>query len=828
MDGFNQIGKYLKKAGENSSLSLKRPVPPQVSSERIREVFDADHPVQAKFNTPPAGIRTTIDINFGQKLPSLECCGDCLCGITESYTSDSLVSGTIYVTQEYVPLSTIVYLDGLSVTRGVEYVEAGGKALSILVPFATIVISYVYTVGNCTESICVDERFECLDYTFLAGLTTVFADRFDRPTISDPSGGCGYYFLNSAGLNFPRLYPDIVDGTSSFSMGAWLGGVNKLIGKSVEVFAAVDTAQMSTGGQGNVFTLENAGDVSHPYSVRFNFIKTSTTVMTLRITGFIRAFTFEDDPFSNIDITGMLYDDFSVETTIAYTDGVRYWFRFAQINGAWVMKAWPQFTPEPSGAQLTMVLSDSYADVPAFSFETSRELVQPTVNDLLLNVGGLEAIQVGAALDNGNWGILGTGGGVGHYCAEVPDGLIRFGYNCFPANGVSTFTAANTAAPKLQWNISYPSLPNGPEGRLITLDETVGGINLVDGYPGGIRIKGQLVADVWENVAGNAISVQVKQYGSGALTMGGYNGVQGGSIVGTYLVPCNGVPVDVDIFLQGSTTDQYTQWGLHVENLQGFIESQAQYNGAFLSPNNTGNVVQFYYLRADGVQSANCLAQPFCEDCDTTRCHEVRDFFASNTATIDFSSPDASRISDNGTFIYVDKNTKSRLTFPSGTMKMDFNATNGFIDTQYASPFDCSSPDNSTLTFEANFGVKLGLPGAGEVGSFELGGWNSGPYLTTSWNSSGSLVALGSFNVTPTFNVLSMTTGSWYDVRFRIEGQTLFFKSWLSGTTQPDGWDFEGEITGSLNTFVFYVDSSSASNFNWTTEIRDLEITRVV
>src|SRR5690349_15748137 len=207
MDGFNQIGKYLKTSKRKADLSLKREVPLQVSSERIRDIFDADNPVRASINTPDTAFRIMMDINFGKKLPSLECCGDCLCGITESYTSDSLIGSNLYVTTPYVPGSVVLYIDGIRATKGTDYFESDptNKQLFIAVPATTFVVSYVYTVGNCTQSVCVDERFECLGYTFLSGLATVFADRFDRSDLLGPSGGCGQYVTSTGVKTSPFI-----------------------------------------------------------------------------------------------------------------------------------------------------------------------------------------------------------------------------------------------------------------------------------------------------------------------------------------------------------------------------------------------------------------------------------------------------------------------------------------------------------------------------------------------------------------------------------------------------------------------------------------------
>lgn len=617
MDDWKQIGKYLKKTKRDTDLALKRPVLPQISSERIRDVFDSTHPVQAYFKTPQAGKKTLLDINFGKKLPSIACCGDCFCGITESYTWDSTVSGSIYVTQAYVPDSTIVYLDGVRATKGADYTEANpatGQIAILASNVDAIVISYVYTVGNCTEAVCIDGRFECLGYTFLTGLTTVFADRFDSDV--RPSGGCGGYFI---GNNFLDTTPLISNNKGIFggTGGFWLGGKDRLVGKSVEVLVGVDLDDYSIN-ESATFTLRGAYTDSTGLvrnSSTFIFTKLSSTTMRLRLGG--AAITYEgiDNPFGPIDSDFIRTVGATVDATITITGG-SYWFRFAQLSNALVSKAWPQFTTEPSGAQNTLTMTDINTQSPIDEDEfRPREFRALNINNIAIDADGVEAIMVGAGLDNGRWGLNANSfGAEGFYCAEIPDAEIRFGYNC-GVNGSSTVTVGAVGEPSAQWSYSWPQFfPPDGSGRIVTYDQRIMGINTGNvslGNPTAIRIKGEIVGTVWNN----AVFVEFKKYPTGTLTMGGVNGFQGGQTLATFMVPTDGTPVPIDIFVPVDPNEGFVRVGVHVPNTATLATQQPTAFGFPTFSNSVTNTITFYWFHAEAVQSVQCTTGPFCEDC---------------------------------------------------------------------------------------------------------------------------------------------------------------------------------------------------------------------
>ncbi len=837
MDGFGQIGKYLKKAQRNTELSLKREVVPQVSTERIRDIFDPTNPVVATISIPDTSYRVMADFNFGRKLPSLGCCADCYCGTTESYTSDSLVSGSIYVLGEYIPDSTVVYLDGIRATKGVEYTEANPVTgqLSIAVPFNQIIVSYVYTVDNCTELVCVDDRFECLGYTYYSGLTTVFSDRFDRSP-GPPSGGCGYYFntLNNAVIVYGGDGGEAIFGINN---AAWLGGVNRVIGESVEVLAAVNMDNTTTA----TFTLTGIEDHTIPifdvtHNTSFTFTKISSTVLRITLSGNINIFTDDPGNFTPVRFQQMFGFSFSNTTDIAYVGG-RYWLRFAQMpDGSLAAKAWPQFTPEPA-SQASLSLADSYASIPigtvGGSTEVNREMATGTIKYLRLQGGGFEAIMVGAGLDTSQYGINFTAIGPsnqsaeGYYCAADPHfgPGTRFGYNCSPDGlGLSQVTYGNVNL-ETQWIISYPTIfpPDVADptlGRIVDYTQRILAIDARQGQPGGFRLTGKLAGVIWDS--DTFVEIKKYPYGTNALTMGGVNGIQGGQTLGTYLVPKDGTAVDMNVFVPTSPLEDYVRVGIHVPNLDALATQQPFHFGGPTFDNNAHNSIEVQWLQADAVQSVQCTTGPFCDDCSNTRCPELVDNFDSFTSTAPFGTTDFIRVPTQGATYTNDKGTGAQVTYSGGVQTVSFQgSTQKFLNVDYASPFDCHNEQESGTIYDAYFEVKIGTPTGIETGNFSFGNIN------IDYTGGGGIFP-GSFGITPTFNSTALTPGTWWSVRNRIEGTDFLVRIWPAGTTEPSTWTFEGTISTFPTQYTLGSSSSNGSSPTFTTQTRAVHITRGV
>lgn len=834
MDGFRNVGKHLKKTRKTTDFSLKRPVPPQVSQERIREVFDFENPVKGDFHTPNQAKKVLLDVNFGQRLPSLACCGDCFCGITESYTSDSLIGTSLYLTQPYVLGSVRLWINGTEAVAGVDYLEysPGTGELRILwdpISLANqFTISYVYTVGNCTEAVCIDNRFECLGYTFISGLATVFSDRFDRSELLQPSGGCGYYFTTPG---FVREDPFISGGVAFFgsSEGVWLGGVNRLVGKAVEVLAAIEINPTSgaigsvlasfqlTGNTDAYFTV---ADVTHNSSAVLTKVDADTIRLTVSGSGIY--FTFDDAPFSVIDTRLMSSTGFTASVDIDWSGDTRYWFRYAQFaTGEVSAKVWPQGTLEPTGAQVTTTIADSYATNPIVDNvnEVSREEAIGTINYLRLR-GSIEAIMVGAGLDNGDWGIngLSTDSGHGYYCGIPPNyPEIRFGYDCALGTGTpgeSTVFYGNNS-PQVHWTYSYAQSiggnppPTGDLGALQDYDQGFVAIDVTKGYPDGLRLTGKLVGVLWDN----AYIVEVKKFPAGPLTMGGANGIQGGQTLGSYTIPKDGTPIDMDVFVPVDAGETYVRIGLHVPNIATLAQQQPYYFAPFLFPNNFGNDIRVQYLRADGIQSVQCTTGPFCDDCSSTRCPNVVDSFDTDTATRNFGTGDFVRTISDGGFVFNDKGINTKIEYIGGTVKVSFQSTSGrTINFEYNSPFDCYW-EGSDFTMETIFDMRL-VGTSGEVG---IGNVN--------WDvSAGGIVTPASFSVTPSYSSTNITTNAWWSVKYRTEGLDLFVKTWLAGTSEPTTWSF----TGVINSFSTGIGLFATGPSSFTAEFRNITSTKVV
>lgn len=832
MDGFGQIGKRLRTTKDRAEFSLKREVPPQISQERIRDLFDSQNPVQAVITTPDAAKRVMVDFNFGRKLPSLECCGDCLCGITESYTSDSLIGNNLYVTTPYVPGSVVLYIDGVKADSGVDFIESDpvNKQLTILAPSPlTFVVSYVYTVGNCTESVCIDERFECLGYTFMSNLATVFSDRFDRSATVNSSGSCGGWFIQS-GNTYTRTTPlmgngEVYPGTNE---GIWLGGTDKTVGKSVEVLVGINLDNIS-GTQ--TFSMAGAfSDNTGAQIIGTVFQLTRLTATTVRLSIFVRARTFESliNQFGVIDTDSIKTVGATVTTDITHTGG-RHWFRFAQMPGAAASKLWPQFTPEPSGAQLTATMVDINLQSPIDPDEVQpREFMGLSINRIYINCDAMEAIMVGAALDTGQWGLAITSQGAeGFYCAEIPDGLTRFGYNC-GVNGTSTVTIGGVGEPLTQWTYSYPTNfgnpPDDPnQGRIQSYDQRIMAIDtgrIAYGHPSAIRLRGQLAASLWDTPH----FVEIKKYPNGTLTFGNANGFQGGQTLATYMLQPDGTPQDIDIFVPLDTNEQFVRIGVHVPNIVALAQQQsAFYYGPFLFPNNFGNLVTFYHLRAEALPSADCTTGPFCDDCTTTRCPELVDNFDTYTTTSAFGTGDYVRVPTQGAAYTNDKGTGTQVTYSGGVQTVSFQgSTQKFLNVDYASPFDCNYTGEEG-TWEAYFEVRLGTPTGAETGTFSFGSVDIDYTSSTNFP--------GSFGISPNYNSVGTSTlvpGTWFSVRNRIEGTDFLLKIWPAGTPEPTSWTFTSTVTSFPSSYVMGSFSSGNSTPTFTTETRAVHITKVV
>lgn len=554
MDGIREVGKYIKETEKKTERALKRAREPQNSVERVRDIFDSDNPMRSVIKIPEAAHRTKIELNFGRALPALGCCGDCMCGVTESYSSDSLISGSIYVTTPYVVGSTVVYIDGVLVTKGVAYVETDPTTgqITILVPSTTIVISYVYTVGNCTEA-CIDSPFTCMEYGFITGLSTVFADTFNRAGGTPyPSGGCGVYKTGTGSLFSPATLfsPVIVDGVlTSNSFRAYVGGQDNLVGATWEIIVGVEPI-LNTGL--NI----TAANPYYTSGINFNVSVSSLGVLSISVDGGT--------------LPGGINNAVTGSPSFAWEAGTRYWVRASQNVAGYFARIWPQDGDESGAYTISVPLG--YNPVGGYV-----NILQPSLNYLFIAKSTgfiLDSIQVGAGLDTGDWGYSDTGGSVaGYYCSPSPnDGYIRPVAFCNPEVN-QAFTPAGTSLPSCNsWN-SFPIFIPDASGLGIMIDyaEQVVAWNLVGGHPGGIKVTGQLTAGMSGGALLGPLFVQIKKYAFSPTLMT-RNGFQGGDVIAGFSLPVNGGPVDVSFEVPGGP-GPVTLWGMSILALDAYYAS---------------------------------------------------------------------------------------------------------------------------------------------------------------------------------------------------------------------------------------------------------------
>lgn len=812
MDDFRQIGKYIKTAANKADKALKRPVIPQVSYERIRDIFDSEDSFKASVTTPDSAKRITLDVNFTPKLPVLGCCADCLCGTTESYTSDSLVSGSIYTQVPYVSLSTVVYLDGIKAIRNSDYVESnpGTGQLAVLQNFNIITISYVYTVGNCSDGSCPEDTAPCLEFKLFSGLLRAFADRFDVPKAraGETVGGCGSWVSgfdssgNPTGYSSISTYPAGYAYVNSF---AALGGPGRLIGKSVEVVLAIrgeSTVQISLGGWDR--------------SVQFNVSYTSTT-MTLSMTGYAKSREFEN--------AGQIVKS----QTFSRTPDSKF-VRIGQYpTGTWIMRVWDQGAAETTARELVATVADintvlspsTYTDVRAWT---------PTIYYVEVFVPALESILIGGGMDSGDYARYGTVGGYFlSVCRQHPVyGPHPYSGGC--DNEIITVSATSDSMASYHFGVAFPviigSEPPGGTGRIVDVSQRIGTIRGLNGKPTGIRIKGQVrVTGAYETTT----SVVFESYGGGS-NQPTYSNARflGGSAVGSALVSINGPWVDFEFMLTGSNTNY--RWGAVVPNIDQFAASLPFIPGSFMFPPTHGFDIGLRNIEIEAFASAICNAGDVCGLCVDDRCPEIQDSFDGVSYT-DFATPSSktfSRVAASGSFMEVAQDDGTTFTgMGGGVGRISFTSleTSGSssVYLRYpVSPFECRTSDsNVTASFEFKINT---LSPAGGYADIYFGGYYVGPYAAVQIYSPSNIT----FTIFPASSpALSLSANVWYTAEYETDGNTLRVRIYASGST-PSAWNsYELFDTETLGSYVetFYI--SGGYQFDANTPNVDIDIKNV-
>lgn len=592
-DGINQLGKYLRSFGKNADLAIKRTYVTEPSVERIRDVFDPEFPFKGAIDVPNNTSRVTIDVNFGRRLPNIGCCGDCFCGTTESYTSDSLVDGSLYTTVDYVPNSTVIYLDGAPATRNTDYVEIGTNQIDFLVAFSVATISYVYFTGNCTE--CIDIH-PCIDFGFFSNLATVFADRFDNKPIErpldDPAytvGGCGRWTI---GEIVPYQYED-----GAYAAGvidtALLGGPGRLSGATYEIICAVgEEAPIELEADGAIYT------ISYP----------SSSTMQLRIQGsakYKRELTGNIEPAGTID----KFQTFSIDPDDALR---RRFVRAAQFpTGSWALRTWYQDEDEANAVNLVATIGD--ADLIPSAVEA--ELVLFTIQAVQVTCLALQTIKVGAALDAGDYSRTDSLWGYHlQICRHIPDFATGDPYFGDCSSETISSTQTMDTIPDYAVVVSFPVIigdtPPDGSGRVAAIEQTLAAISTEYGHAGTLKIKGEVSASF---ITDTLISVAFESFPAGEADPG-YNNVKygGGTLISSLPVLTNGGWYPFEVLVSGYPN---ARWGVVMPEPDAWAASLPFIPGPFLFPPVHTLNLSFRYIDVEALNSVECTAQDVCGLC---------------------------------------------------------------------------------------------------------------------------------------------------------------------------------------------------------------------
>lgn len=823
MDGFNEIGKYLKKIQDQANFALKRPRVPTVAVEKIRDIFDVEYPFEAKVNTPPNTETVFLSLNFGKRLPSLSCCGDCFCGSTEAYTSDSLIGGDLYVFNAYVPNSTFVYLDGELATRGVEYLESDptNKKLTILIPFTSIIISYNYSTGNCTENQeCID-TFPCPDFGLFSGLVTVFADRFDVGRLSgtgETVGGCGMW---ASGINSSTGIPIPANAFGGFigNRIAAIGGRARVSGKSLEIVASLR--------EGSDFT---ASPFNIDYSVSMSAVATSSTNLRLTLSASARYRYLEAPSYTSVGIGD---SQFSLIQNFAITSefiAAPKMVRAAQYpNGNLFISIWEEGAEESSGHSMTLTLSDF--TVPTLGFGNTLldyRMIVPTFYGVSFTNTTVKAIKIGAGLDTGDWGVnLGAvGGAFFNHCFVIPD--YEPGKPYFGDCDVESYTVSATTDTVADYHvaISFPvvigSDPPGGTGRVAEITHRVATVDCLPGHPSAVRVKGMLRASFATNIVVNAI---FESFSGTAVPSYYSDGFVGGSPVGSYTLTTNQTPVPFDILIP--YTDGVARWSVRIPSPESIAASLPFIPGGFPFPPVHGLSIDLSAVEIEALSNVECNARDICGLCFDERCPEIQDGFQGANYPY-FLSPSFTTIrrnTSNGQVMEFEQDDGAQFVGTDdgvGTLTFHGDAADGFsgLYLQYPySPWECRTVLTENIFSSFEFMINTLNP-AGGYSEVTYGGWNSGPFgrIQFAGGSVTSSYINGLYSVPA-----SISAGVWYTVEYKSSGADVMARIYPTGGAQTSWTTVSGvfsqfypdQLSGNVDSFHLgggYTQSGTPSN----------------
>lgn len=820
-DSLNQVGKYLKETSRKSDFAIKRTFREAPSTERIRDIFDPDYPLEAKFDIGKNITSTTIDIYFGRRLPNIGCCADCYCGATEAYTSDSLVSGSIYLSQPYVQNTTVVYLNGSRATRNTDYVESSPSSgqLSILSDFSTIVISYVYTTDNCTEETCPEDTRFCPDYEILAGLTTVFADRYDRADsvyldTGQSEGGCGAYIAD--------YYDSTPDEISTYA------GMTSLVNQTIALGSNVG----HVSGRGFEVVLVGQGrssgtieiSPSNGYdAITFKAIFSPTDV-ALSIDG--SWFGWDSDFSTYPRVNGGISN-----STVLPNDPSRdFVIHCAQYSSTWVMSFGYQDEPW-GGINLAATIGNATGIDPEI---VDVEMETPTIAFLNITAANIQSLKVGAALDSGAYQTS-QYNSTGYYldfCKDESWGGYEYIVSCNNTQW-NNHGYATGSVPTCHASIGFPVIigdtPPPGWGRLYRMQQTLASVRSTPGNPSGLKIKGEIQVSY---DAGGTYGIGVQFFtvpGLGPLNAGDVNGFWGVTPIdnGYYFTNANYVPFEIVVpnYLSGAF-----RWGVGFISPDYFATTLPFVAGPFLFPPNHGLQINLRKVRFEGLANAKCSAKEICGLCVDERCPPVQDGFVSETYSM-FSSPafkDFSRITGSGTPSHITQESQVQLDSEGGAGHITYGSAAGGADHGLhiyypTSPFDCRVDDTST--YEARFEFMVSTLSPTEYSEIGFAGADGGP-----------ITYIYIYGGTATFNnpvgvdfTVPIVAGAWNTVVYQSHNNDIRVKVYPTGGTEP-GWTTLTNATlgDHINVFHIWAMTQLDGSTNFEAWFKNISIQRVV
>jgi len=793
MDEINQIGKYLKEAGRAGDLALKRYIEPSESVEKIRDVFDPEIPFQANLDIPYNMSRVMLDLNFGPRLPSIGCCGDCVCGVTESYTSDALVDGKIYLTNSYLSGSTSVYLDGLRVSQGVEYSEssAANGQLWIHIPFSTITISYQYSTGNCSETVTDCTVVEdCIDFAIFSGLATVFADKFNNRPYAQLAGGhtmggCGQW----ATAYSPNFTVDNTLFPGGFSSGfiPFGGSPGHVSGKTIEGCGVIEGAPSLT------ISLNSMTPVATAY---YSIDTVSGSTIELTLHGGVRWWQQENPAFSvpYVDIghsTVTKTESFNV--TAAFMAAKKGWRIAAYPTGEKYVRLWEWGAAESTGIEMTLALSD-WDGADTIPDLIDYRMLTPTFFGATVNISSQSMIKFGAGLDIGDWeneeGYLGRSLHICHLLADV-EGHPYFG-DCdseFTSQNASSGTAAGFQG-MVTWPVVIGDVPPEGTGRAGEIIQSLGTCYGAYGRASGYVIRGKI--RVGFAATGLPVSVIFTDFGN---IVGGVdipysdNNFVGGSQVGSVSLTTNGDWVPFQYSITANQYDYAGRWGAHIPQVDEWAQALEFIFPAFLSAPNYWLSISITEYEVEALENVHCTANDICGLCQEHLCPEVVDTFATDNfgpyLATSPSSVTINRLDGSGTtqsVIYSD-GVKfesvgagvGRVTW-HGTLVNDF----GYVYMLYpSSPFSCRTSLEENIYASAEYKISS-LTDVGNYIEVYWGGYSEGAQ-------SGFWIADGVAhpehnNVNTSWNIVP---GVWMTAEYKTDGVFVLSRTYQTGTTPP-------------------------------------------